>query len=227
MTTMATHVLFASSARAVIQAQEDECRGLARELHDDLGQKLAVLEVEIESLERGVPLNKEAASRLAGVRRRVAAISEDVYRICHQLHPSILDDLGLVAAARSCCDEFRRWSGIRIRFAHSGVPSELPAQVARCVYRVVQEALRNAGKHSGARQAFVNLRGTGSMLQLLIRDNGHGFEPEHVHAGGLGLVSMSERVRLAGGEYSIESAPGRGTRIRVSIPMKRARAAAV
>ncbi|MEO7144278.1 MAG: sensor histidine kinase [Bryobacteraceae bacterium] len=205
---------------ALLKAQEDECRRVSRELHDQLGQQLAILEVEMEMQMRVPRRDPQLAAWLAEMQRRVAALSQDVRRICRQLHPSILEDLGLVAALSCYCEDFERRSGVKTRFKYSGIPDFLPASISGCIYRVVQESLRNVEKHSGAKCAVVGLRGLPENIQVAVEDQGCGFDPAvGRRAGGLGLISIGERVRLLEGEHAIDSAPGKGTRIRLSIPL--------
>jgi PAS domain S-box-containing protein len=202
-------------------AQEEERRRVSRELHDDLSQKLAMLVVEVETMERALPESADLiCNALRSLRERADGITDDVRRIAHQLHPSILEHLGLVAALRRYCSDFSRQAGIRVRFTHRNVPEDVPQEIALCLYRVTQESLRNAAKHSGHTRASVSLTGTEDRLHLSISDRGVGFDPNLVKGkGGLGIVSMEERVRLAAGIVSIKSRPGDGARIDVQVPL--------
>ncbi len=207
-------------AANLLEAQEEERRRVSRELHDELGQRLALLEIQIEEMKRRLGSDERLASELVTLRTRVGEIADDVHRICYRLHPAILENLGLVAAVRSYCEEYSAWSGIKARFSYCDVPSHLPASVSLCIYRVVQEALRNAAKHSRATRAIVMLRGIRHGLQIVIKDSGRGFVLDQVRGkGGLGLISVTERVRLAGGNCAIRSAPDQGTRIQAWIPL--------
>jgi signal transduction histidine kinase len=200
----------ARSAR-LLETEEEERRRVSRELHDELGQRLALLGIQIEEMERRLGANPDVSASLEKLRTQVGDIADDVHRICYRLHPVILEHLGLVAAIRSYCEEYSTWSGVKTRFTSCGVFSNLPSSVALCVYRVVQEALRNVSKHACASRALVVLRGSGAGVQVVIKDSGRGFL--------LGLTSLHERVRLAGGVCAIRTAPGRGTRIEVAVPI--------
>src|SRR5262249_40781468 len=149
---------------------------------------------------------------LRAMHERLVSLSEDVHALSRQLHPSILDDLGLVEALRSECASFSRREEIAIVYRPEQVPVAPPKQVALCVYRVAQEALRNLAKHAAVRRAWVTLASSGQELSLQVQDKGVGFDPSAVHSQpGLGLSSMEERVRLVQGKLSITSAPGEGT----------------
>lgn len=208
----------ASSAR-LLATEEEERRRVSRDLHDELGQRLALLEIQIEEMERRLGSDPAVSSGLTKLRVQVGEIADDVHRICYRLHPAILEHLGLIAAIRSYCEEFGTWSGVKTRFTHCGVFNKIPSGVALCIYRIVQEALRNVAKHAGASRALVVLRGNGSAIQLVVKDSGRGFVVREGCTKGLGLTSLAERVRLAGGTCAIRSAPGRGTRIQVSVPL--------
>jgi PAS domain S-box-containing protein len=208
-------------AARLITSQEEEASRLARELHDDLNQKLAFLAVEAEMIERRLPESANAVREgMRSLARRAVEVSEDVRRIAQQLHPAVLDDLGLEPALRSHCAAFARMSGIAVRFSSRGVGQPPPPDVALCLYRVAQEALRNTAKHSGAPRASVMLTGGSGAIRLSISDPGSGFDPGDARGrGGLGITSMEERVRLAGGSIRVESQSGKGTRIRVHVPL--------
>ncbi len=208
------------SAR-LITAQEEERSRIARELHDDFSQRLALLAVDLERLHDGSVDSQEClADGLESLLRRTKELSSDVHRLSHQLHPSVLEHIGLVAAIRSFCKEISDQHGIHIELAHHEVPRQLHMDVALCLYRIVQEALRNVIKHSGAQTARVELSGTAEELALQISDDGTGFDLERARSsGGLGLLSMRERLRLVGGTISFERAEPAGTRIEVRVPM--------
>lgn len=150
----------------------------------------------------------------------MSEISNDVRRIAYQLHPSILDDLGLTAALRSYVGELSKRDGISVKFSARDVPETLPPAVALTLYRVAQEALMNVVKHARTHKAAVILTHHNGAVQLMVRDAGAGFDHEKVKRnGGLGLVSMEERVRLVDGQMQIGSRPGEGTRIEITIPL--------
>jgi PAS domain S-box-containing protein len=208
-------------AGQLLTAQESERRRIARELHDDLSQRLALLAVEIELLaQRPPPSAEQTRQRLAQFAARVKELSTSVHDLSHQLHPSKLEQLGLVAAVRSLCKELTDGGRLPIEFTHKDVPDRIPEDAALCVYRIVQEALSNVIKHSGARHAGVDLSSIDGTVVLRIVDDGTGFDPGKVHAlRGLGLVNMRERLHLVNGEIAIDSKPSGGTRIRVSVPV--------
>jgi signal transduction histidine kinase len=205
----------------LISALEQERRRIARELHDDLNQRLAVLSIELEQLGQHLPRSAdELRQRTQELWTRVHDISVEVHRISYQLHPSKLETLGLVAAVRSLCQELSQRQVLGVEFSHRRVPAVIDKDAALCVFRVVQEALSNAIKHSGAERAKVELIGSGQDIHLRVSDQGAGFRVEDVREKGrLGLVSMQERVRLIGGELVVESGPGRGTRIEARVPL--------
>jgi PAS domain S-box-containing protein len=204
----------------LLQAQETERRRIARELHDDLNQGLALLAVELDLLGRNLPESvadaRERVQQLAG---RVKLLSSSVHDLSHQLHPSKLEQLGLVAALRALCRELSSSHGVPLEFTHHEVPGGFSEDAGLCLYRIAQEALGNVIKHSKARRAAVELTAGADGVCLRVSDDGAGFDPGQVAAkGGLGLVSMRERLRLVGGTLSIESEPAGGTRIVVRVP---------
>ena len=208
-------------SRHLIQAQEEERRRIARELHDHLGQELALLSIGIEQLHRKAPESQaQSAERLQEMARQIRKVSSQVQDLSHQLHPSQLTHLGLVAASRSLCKEVARTSGIQIDFSHSDVPNSIPQDVSISFYRVLQESLANMVKHSGAGEARVELTGSSGEIQLHVRDSGVGFDPEGSRETfGLGLISMRERMNLVGGELLIESRPSGNTWIKACVPL--------
>ncbi len=209
----------------LINAQEEERSRIARELHDNLSQQLALLYLETAQLTQqnrdSDPATQEGWRRIL---KRMREVSADLHRISHELHPSKLDRLGLVAASKSLCREISQKHGIRLKCIINAVPDSLPRDISLCAYRLIQESLSNIVKHSGACMASVELIGSDAELCLTISDAGIGFDPELVQRkGGLGFISMRERLRLVGAEISIESQPARGTRIRAVIPLVKAR----
>jgi two-component system CheB/CheR fusion protein len=208
---------------SLFTTQEEERKRLARELHDDVNQRMAMVANEVDLLERDLPDSTDLVrGQLRSLRERVEHLSDDLRRVAHQLHPSALEHFGLVAALESYCADFSKLYPIQIEFAHRGVPEAIPFEVALCLYRVAQECLHNIAKHSGAREAKLTLRGDKEGLLLSVIDNGEGFDPR-LAAGqrGLGIVGIRERVRLAGGTVSIASKPGHGVQIDVRIPPAR------
>jgi len=207
-------------SRRLIEAQERERTRIARELHDDLGQRLALLQIGLEQIEHettGLP--PFAHEKLHNAADIASQLSSDLHSLSHQLHPVKLDLQGLVAAMGSLCGEVSKQHGIKVKFVHRDVPGQIQEDVALCLFRVVQEALRNVVKHSSAAEARVELSGNSDEITLCISDCGTGFNPESARRkGGLGLVSMDERLRLVSGSFSIESDSSQGTRIRARVP---------
>jgi PAS domain S-box-containing protein len=205
----------------LLQAQESERRRIARELHDDLSQGLALLSVQLDLL-RQKPT--ESSAQLAGhmhdLSAQVKELSSSVHDLSRQLHPTKLEQLGLVTAISGLCQELSQSHSLRIEFVHNDVPEPIAADTGLCLYRIVQEALRNVIKHSGAQRADVELSGDADAICLRIADDGVGFDPKSADGhGGLGLVSMRERLRLVHGEIAINSVPSRGTRVEVRVPV--------
>ena len=205
----------------LIEAQEKERSLIARELHDDICQRLAMLAVKIERTMD----NQDMASGLRhqamkDAWKQCSNLAGDVQALSHELHSSILDHLGLVAAADNFCQEFAKLHQVRVEFVQQNVADSLPRDVPLSLFRVLQEALRNALKHSGVNRFYVCLRGTPAEVTLEIWDQGVGFDLQKAKAnGGIGLISVEERVNLLGGSLMIESGVGLGTKIRVSIPL--------
>jgi signal transduction histidine kinase len=207
-------------AAELLHAQEKERRRIAREMHDDWAQRLALLCLDLGKLEAHLGAPDRAGPLLGAVREQLMHLSEDVHALSRQLHPSILDDLGLVEALRSECAGFSRREGIAVAYHPGAVPAAVPKDVALCVYRVAQEALRNVAKHAGVKEAMVTLGTAGAELVLRVEDSGAGFDPTAVRTEpGLGLASMEERVRLVQARLTIASAPGRGTTVEVRVPV--------
>jgi len=205
--------------RGLFEAQEEERRRIARELHDGLNQQLAILAVELGMLVRDVPSGeKKLRESLSTLRKRTEGLSDDLRSMTHQLHPAVLEHLGLIAALRSHCADFSQHEGIRVWFKSDPI-SGTPLDVSICLYRIVQEALRNVAKHSRAKEAWVSIKRKKGQIQLSIVDKGVGIDSAVVRKfTGLGLISIRERVQLVNGKLSI-SAPGKGTRIDVCVPI--------
>ncbi len=206
----------------LLEAQESESRRIARELHDDLSQGLALLQVELDLLRRRPPASAgQLDGRVQELLAHVKQLSSSVRDLSHRLHPSKLEQLGLVAAIGGLCKELTHSHGLKIEFTHDQMPAAIPPDTAMCLYRIAQEGLRNAIKHSGAQQAEVELSGTADAISLRIVDHGGGFDPQLVQGkSGLGLVSMRERVLHVGGEIAIDSRPAGGTRIHARVPLR-------
>lgn len=211
-------------AGRLISAQEEELRRLSRELHDDLTQRLAVLAIEAGKLEldliRMPEKCPETVRMLAQIKNQLIRVSEDVHTISRQLHPTILDDLGLVRAIESECSAVMRRHTVEIVFRTENVPDTISNDIGLCLYRVVQEGLRNIAAHSGSKNCEISLRCDDLSLCLTVSDEGIGFDPLEVRKmPGLGLSSMRERVQLIQGDFSITSQPGKGTVISVCVPL--------
>ena len=211
-------------AGKLLTAQETERGRLARELHDDLSQRLAALAIETGILERESPsISTAAAATVHKIGEELVNLSGSVHDISRRLHPSILEDLGLADAIQSECNSLARREQIEVHFESRDYPPHTPKYISLCLYRVTQESLRNIVKHARATQVHVSLTGRKDMIHLLIKDNGRGFNPIHVPGEpGLGLISMRERVRLIQGEIIIRSQPGQGTGIEIKAPLKEA-----
>lgn len=204
----------------LIRAQEEERARIARELHDDIGQRLALLAVDVEQLDRDLTgLSPDHHAKLHELWTQINEICTDAGRISHQLHSSKLQLLGLALAVRSLCDDFSKQHDVVIEYSCSGVPPELDETISLCLFRVTQEALHNVARHSKATKVKLTLRGTSRDLRLTISDNGEGFNIDAALAGeGLGLISMQERLRLVGGVLNLRSSAS-GTRIDAAVPL--------
>ena len=202
-------------AGRLITAHEDECRRLARELHDDLTQRLARLAIDAGQMEHAACTSEG----LRQLREELVRLSEDVHALSYRLHPSVLDDLGLVEAIRAECGRVARQASLQVDLDACNVVRTLPGDTPLCLFRIAQEALSNAARHAHARTVSVHLATSSGGLQLAIKDDGNGFDPcgprEHVS---LGLASMRERVRLVHGDLEIESSPGGGTKVTAWVP---------
>jgi signal transduction histidine kinase len=205
----------------LIQAQEEERSRIARELHDDVTQRIALLSIDLEQLQQRLCSRMECSGHLADFKSRLHELSADIHHLSRQLHPSKLQELGLTAAVESLCQESGKQKEIEVEFLHNEIPRSLPGEVALCLYRIVQEALHNVFKHSGAKSAAVEMYTTDTDVQLNVSDTGKGFDVESARAaGGLGLVSMEERLRALGGVIRIESRRSEGARIEVTLPLR-------
>lgn len=210
-------------AHRLLTAHEDERSRLARELHDDLSQRLARLSIDAARVERSIPDSVEKGPARA-MRADLARLSEDVHSLSYQLHPSVLDDLGLSEALKVECEHFSRREGIAAQLRSFEVPAELPPEVAVCLFRVAQEALNNVARHSRAHKVSVAVATANGGLKMTVSDDGVGFVPGQRQVRSLGHASMRERARLVGGTLDVESAPGRGTTVNVAVPLREGRA---
>jgi PAS domain S-box-containing protein len=213
-------------AGRLLTAQEDERRRLAREMHDDVTQRLAGIAIQAGRLDRLRKLgSQEAAELIAAIRAELAQLSTDVHALSRRLHPSILADLGLVTVLEAECAAFSKAGRLEVRFCPTDVPAEIDKDTAVCLYRITQEALRNVAKHARTSAARVCLSGRGDALTLTVEDDGVGFDVTRVRGAGVGLASMGERARLIQAEFAVESRPGSGSVVRVRVPRPRAKIA--
>ncbi len=206
----------------LIHAQETERSRIARNLHDNINQQVAALAISLSSIRRRLNTpESEISQEFITLQERIFEIAKGIRNVSHELHPGILERLGLIEAIRSQCTELSSLHAIKAEVSRSGDVDHIPRQVALCVYRMVQEALHNVVSHSAATLVNVRLKSCSKSLDLMIVDNGQGFQlDESKKKGGLGLISLEERVRLLQGEFSIDSEIGNGTTLHVSIPLR-------
>jgi PAS domain S-box-containing protein len=211
-----------SVSRRLISSQEEERARIARDLHDDIGQRLALLNGHLHQLSQGSPDIPDAVrSRLGELNKQISEIATDIQTLSHQLHSSKLRVLGVAAAIRGFCRELSEQKKVKIEFSSHDVPASLPEELSLCLFRVTQEALHNAEKHSRVGHFEVQLWGTPGEIHLIVMDTGAGFDKDEAakESRGLGLTSMQERLNLLNGMFSIESQPGRGTTVHASVPL--------
>jgi len=210
----------ADMGRKLIEAHEEERTWIARELHDDVNQRMALLAVELDRWNQQLPPSAvELHDHIHHAIQRLSNIATDIQALSHRLHSSKLEYLGLVPAAKSFCRELSEQHQAEIDFRDMAMPRSVPKEISLCLFRVLQEALQNAMKYSGVRHIKVELRGTEGEIQLTVSDLGIGFDPQDaIHRRGLGLISMRERMQLVRGEISINSQPGSGTTIHARVP---------
>jgi signal transduction histidine kinase len=200
----------------LVTAQEEERRSLSRELHDEIGQGMSAMLVELGRVE-AAPDSETRGERLTSVRRMAEASVGMVRNMALLLRPSMLDDLGLVAALRWQAREVTRRSGLNVKMVADEIVEDLPDSHRTCVYRVVQEALNNCARHSQATQVRVVVHRDRDRLSVTVQDDGIGFEPSREK--GMGLLGMEERVERLGGLFSIASKPGNGTVLSILFPL--------
>jgi signal transduction histidine kinase len=205
-------------AGRLIVRQETERQRIARELHDDISQRIGLLNIEIDQIASQIDSELWRA-RLQKLSALAGEIAGDVHQISYALHPSRLMSLGLIDALGSLCLETSQQRQMDVRFTHGEISPLVDVNVSLCLYRIAQEALHNVARHSGTRQAHVMLGGDGAHITLEVVDAGVGFNPTHLPDDRLGLASIQERVAYLKGQLVIDAVPGGGTRIRVDIPL--------
>jgi two-component system CheB/CheR fusion protein len=204
---------------SLFSSQEEERRRVARELHDDISQKLALLEIDAQQVEPKIESNPvQARKELESLRTAIGDLSEEVRRISHGLYPSVIEDLGIAPAIRSLVEDFGQREEMTVTFRAENVPDNVPLEIATGMYRIAQEALRNVAKHAGRTYVKVLLAGGPGRLRLQVIDAGKGFDTRALTPG-LGLIGAGERVRIMRGVLTIESKPGEGTRLSVDAPL--------
>ena len=205
--------------RKLIDAQEQERSRIARELHDDIGQRLALMAMAVAQLQRNTHDQSELPRHLEALQKQATEVATDVQSLSHELHSSRLQYLGVVAAMRGFCREFGEQQQVEVDFSTSDLPIPLSPDVSLCFFRVLQEALHNAAKHSGMRHFEVRFWQTPADVRLTISDFGSGFDVDAAkESQGLGLISMEERLKMLNGTLSIESRPQHGTTIHACVP---------
>jgi signal transduction histidine kinase len=206
----------------LLRAQETERTWIARELHDDIVQRISLLAFELDKWDVDVLESPtELRSHVRLVFQRLSGIAKDTQALSHRLHSSKLEYLGLSVAARSFCNEVSERHNVEINFSDKDVPTVLSTEISLCLFRVLQEALQNAVKHSGARHFKVDLHGTSDAIRLCVSDSGIGFDVAAAFAcRGLGLVSMQERLHLISGELIVQSEPGGGAKVYARVPLR-------
>jgi signal transduction histidine kinase len=205
----------------LIHAHEEERIRIARELHDDVSQRMALLQSGLDQIKEDVAgFSSQGRQQLDHITEMAAEVSSSIHDLSHQLHPSKLEILGLVSSVKRLCREFSEQHHMQVQLVHRDLPAALPKDVALSFYRIVQESLRNVVRHSGVAEAKVELTGAGDRVELCVSDRGVGFDPASPDgATGLGLISMRERLRVIRGRLVIESEISGGTRIRAYVPL--------
>src|ERR1700675_3362087 len=206
----------------LIHAQEQERRRIARELHDDFNQRLAVLSVDLEVIEHApVGLPEAAARQLAAIRGQIGQLSDDLHDLAYKLHPSLLEHVGLEIAIRDHVAEFTKQTGLSVTCTAREVPRTLPPEIATALFRVMQESLQNVLKHAQATDVTVRLSGSSKGIGVSVHDNGKGFKvaSNQARQAGIGLLSMQERARLLGGFSRIRSCSEQGTKVCAWVPL--------
>lgn len=203
----------------LISAHEDERRRIAMELHDDLSQQVAVLGIRLSMIKRRLATVEGTRDAVVGVEKGLQNPENSIRALSHELHPALLERLGREVALQTHCGEFEELNGIRVHLDLQ-LNRHLDSQVALCLYRIVQEALRNVAKHSGSPEVWVSALESGDQIQLAVEDAGGGINPQDSGRSGIGLATMRERVHLIGGTFAFDVKPGRGMSTRVTVPLQ-------
>jgi len=205
----------------LIEAQEKERSRMAHELHDNINQRIALISIELEQLaQKAAVRGNGLGERIKSLQVKTRDLSSEIHRLSYELHPSKLDYFGLSAALSSLCREVAARHGLAVNFRDEGVQIEPPVDVGLCIFRVAQESIDNAVRHSGASSLDVELRRSGRTIKLFVSDFGRGFDTGSEQTfNGLGFVSMRERLRLLKGELKVSSKRSHGTRIEAMVPL--------
>lgn len=208
-------------SRRLIEAHEEERTWIARELHDDINQRLAFAAINLDLLKRELPPSAAGSGRrMEEVKEQLKVLGNDIHDLSHRLHSSNLEYLGLASAAGGFCREFSERQGVEIDFHCDVIPKTVPSEISLCLFRILQEALQNSTKHSGSRNFQVSLNYASNQIHLIVRDSGIGFDPgEAMKGSGLGITSMRERLKLVDGELSIDSELAQGTVVHARVPL--------
>jgi signal transduction histidine kinase len=211
----------ALASQKLIEAHEEEKTRIARDLHDDVSQRIALLGMHLGTLKQSLPSSAtDLEQEIGEIYRQIGDLASDVQALSHSLHSPKLELIGLKAAVAGFCEELSNRHGVTIDVHFENIPKALPAQISLCLYRVLQEALQNVVKHSVSRRGHVSLNGQISTINLTVKDSGLGFDPHEAMRGpGLGLTSMKERLKVVGGQLSIHSQRGHGTTIHAVAPL--------
>jgi signal transduction histidine kinase len=214
--------LHRSYGQRLLAAHEEERARVAREVHDDAIQRLAMLSHELQEFERsGPPLSAGQLHHLSGMLGEVEDLAVSLRQLAHQLHPTLIEQVGLGPSLEQLADELLRTSGLKVHVTVPDGRSALAPGPRIALFRVAQEALRNVVRHAGVAEAWLTLREEGHAVELIVRDRGRGFsEGDGQRSAGIGLIGIEERARLAGGEATIESRPGRGTTVTIRVPLQ-------
>lgn len=211
-----------SLAGRLLTAQEEAAQSIARELHDVFGQKMALLSLRVSEIEALLPTQQKAVQdKLRSCHEQIGMLAQELHDFSRQLHPSVLHELGLEVALRAECDAYAQRNGTTLLFSAENIPEVLSADISLCLYRVAQESLHNIWKHAQSNRVGVILRASDRSIEMVVEDFGKGFDLGVTKGnGGLGLISMQERVRLVGGSLAISTKAGDGTRVEVHIPLR-------